>query len=96
MNAALHDDLLRSIQDTVSCPSIWSQSAPSTMQQSSSRGRRMPQIMRDVFSREAYVAEGRRPVCYDINAFPGDTPLRPRSHDGLSVRSALMRRGQYH
>ena len=31
LNAALHDDLLRSIQDTVSCPNIWSLGAPSTI-----------------------------------------------------------------
>jgi len=30
LNAALHDDLLRSIQDTVSCPIFWPQGAPST------------------------------------------------------------------
>ena len=46
MNAALHDDLLRSIQDTVSCPSIWSQSAPSIKLQYSSRGKRISQIWR--------------------------------------------------
>ena len=75
MNAALHDDLLRSIQDTVSCPSIWSQSAPSTMQQCSSRGRRLSQIMDSVFSRYYCDAQGHRPVCYDINPFPGRHPF---------------------